>query len=152
MYVLLELELWSFGYNMDKAWVWLPRASLEYVQGATDFVSLSTRRLGNPAEMFCPCDQCRNVCYQLRDTIVEHLVINGMDHKYKRSSCWTKHGDIRNDSSENVPISEREAYELLRTAFFCGEGNPQSANDSGGEYKDSDTIEETAFRKKLKDA
>ncbi|CAA7017949.1 unnamed protein product [Microthlaspi erraticum] len=83
---------------MDKAWVWLPRASLKYVQGATDFVTLSSRRLGNPAEMFCPCDQCRNVCYQ------------------------------------------------------PGEGNPQSANDSGGEYKDSDTIEETAFRKKLKDA
>ncbi|KAG7557066.1 putative transposase Ptta/En/Spm plant [Arabidopsis suecica] len=48
--------------NMDKSWVWLPRNSLEYEKGATDFVYGSARRLGDPPNLFCPCLDCRNLC------------------------------------------------------------------------------------------
>ncbi|KAG7542959.1 Transposase-associated domain [Arabidopsis thaliana x Arabidopsis arenosa] len=99
---------------MDKAWVWLPRNSLEYEAGATKFVVESASNLGNPSEMFCPCLLCRNVCHQSMDTVVEHLVIKGMDQKYKRSKCWSLHGDIMNEKTPNVDSSENEAYELFR--------------------------------------
>ncbi|XP_020871766.1 uncharacterized protein LOC110225872 [Arabidopsis lyrata subsp. lyrata] len=101
---------------MDKAWVWLPRASREYVEGATNFVTASSRRLGNPSEIFCPCIDCRNVCHQLVDTVVDHLVIKGMNKKYMRNSCWSMHGERKSDISDSVPTSETEAYDLLRTA------------------------------------
>ncbi|KAG7556991.1 Transposase Tnp1/En/Spm-like [Arabidopsis suecica] len=38
---------------MDKTWVWLPRASLEYGEGASNFVYASARRLGE----FCSIEQ-----------------------------------------------------------------------------------------------
>ncbi|CAA7049914.1 unnamed protein product [Microthlaspi erraticum] len=64
---------------MDKAWVWLPRASLEYEQGATTFVYDSARKLGNVAHMFCPCIDCRNVCHQPNGTVLDHLVIKASE-------------------------------------------------------------------------
>ncbi|CAE5959401.1 unnamed protein product [Arabidopsis arenosa] len=121
---------------MDKAWVWLPRASREYVEGATNFVTASSRRLGNPSEIFCPCIDCRNVCNQLVDTVVDHLVIKGMDKKYMRNSCWSMHGERKSDISDSVPTSETEAYDLLRTAYFTGEGSPQPLNIIGGETEE----------------
>ncbi|CAE6012867.1 unnamed protein product [Arabidopsis arenosa] len=92
---------------MDKSWVWLPRTSLEYEQGATDFVNASARKLGNPPNMFCPCIDCRNVCHQPADTIIDHLVIR-----------------------DEVPSSSLEAYELFRTAFYEDEENLQSWKDN----------------------
>ncbi|CAL9238613.1 unnamed protein product, partial [Arabidopsis halleri] len=137
---------------MDKAWVWLPRASREYVEGATNFVTASSRRFGNPSEIFCPCIDCRNVCHQLVDTVVDHLVIKGMDKKYMRNSCWSMHGERKSDISDSVPTSETEAYDLLRTAYFTGEGSPQPSNNIGGESEEGETTEDSEFRKKLRDA
>jgi len=105
--------------------VMFSRTSLEYEQGATDFVKASARKLGNPPNMFCPCVDCRNVCHQPGDTVLDHLVIRGMDHKYKRNSCWSIHGDLRNETNE-IPGSSFEAYELFRTAFHEEEENLQS--------------------------
>jgi len=71
------------------------RNSLEYEIGAKNFVSGASISLGNHTEMFCPCVDCRNVCHQLIETVLDHLVIRGMDLKYKRNPCWSKHGDKR---------------------------------------------------------
>ncbi|CAA7022587.1 unnamed protein product [Microthlaspi erraticum] len=106
---------------MDKTWVWLPRNSLEYEEGAIKFVCDSVRSLGNPSAMFCPCIDCRNVCHQCSETVLEHLVIRGMDHKYKRSRCWSKHDEIRDAKTNDVQTSEHEAYDLIRTAFTANE-------------------------------
>ncbi|KAG7542144.1 Transposase-associated domain [Arabidopsis thaliana x Arabidopsis arenosa] len=137
---------------MDKAWVWLPRNSLEYEAGATKFVVESASNLGNPSEMFCPCLLCRNVCHQSMDTVVEHLVIKGMDQKYKRSKCWSLHGDIMNEKTPNVDSSENEAYELFRTAFMATEGTQPSQQQNVDEVEDIDSQEDFEFRKKLEDA
>ncbi|XP_056843151.1 uncharacterized protein LOC130495699 [Raphanus sativus] len=137
---------------MDKTWVWLPRNSDEYSEGATNFVYSSARRLGNLSEMMCPCRDCRNLSHQLVDKIVEHLVIRGMDKKYK-SSCWSVHGEKRESKEDTGPGNEREAYELFKTAFSMDEDGPNQTNESGVEPNDGDeAAEETEFRKKLRDA
>ncbi|XP_013607828.1 PREDICTED: uncharacterized protein LOC106314511 [Brassica oleracea var. oleracea] len=137
---------------MDKSWVWLPRNSLEYEKGASEFVSSSSRRLGDPAEMFCPCVDCRNVCHQACETVLEHLVIRGMDQKYKSCVFWTKHGETRPDKSADVYSSENEAYELFRTTFLASEGNETAEQENAGAFEGPDSPEEAEFRKKLEDA
>ncbi|CAA7042281.1 unnamed protein product [Microthlaspi erraticum] len=137
---------------MDKAWVWLPRTSLEYELGCQNFVNASSRSLGNLSELFCPCVDCRNVCHQPRETVVDHLVIRGMDQKYKRNQCWSKHEEQRKAAKDDVPTSESEAYNLIRTAFFDGEDNEQDPSHIRGEPEASDSAEESQFRDKLNEA
>ncbi|CAD5333001.1 unnamed protein product [Arabidopsis thaliana] len=96
---------------MDKAWVWLPRASRKYVEGATNFVTVASRRLGILTELFCPCIGCRNVCHQEVDTVLDHLVIKGVEKKYMRISCWSMHGKRKYDITV-CPTLESEAYDL----------------------------------------
>ncbi|KAG7536624.1 MFS transporter superfamily [Arabidopsis suecica] len=135
---------------MDKSWVWLPRNSIEYEKGATTFVYSSARSLGDPKEMFCPCKDCRNLCHQPVERVLEHLVIKGMDQKYKRNECWSKHGDIRTDKSDAEPRREFEAFDLIRTAFYDGEDHSDSQNQNGDDSEEAETKEESDFRKKLK--
>ncbi|RIA05463.1 hypothetical protein BRARA_K00238, partial [Brassica rapa] len=108
---------------MDKKWVWLPRASLEYQEGAFAFVKESALRLGQPSDLLCPCIDCRNLCHQPTDTVptdtvVDHLIIKGMDQKYKRKQSWFEHGDVKADKPSDIGSEEYEAYDLFRTAFF----------------------------------
>ncbi|OAO89423.1 hypothetical protein AXX17_ATUG00540 [Arabidopsis thaliana] len=54
---LLVVELWSYC-NMDKSWIWLPRSSLEYEQGATDFVESISEEAGKEYEDQTNCPRC----------------------------------------------------------------------------------------------
>ena len=138
---------------MDKSWVWLPRISPQYEDGATKFVYESAKTLGNPAEMFCPCSECRNLCHQQVDIFLEHLIIKGMDERYKRKSCWINHGDIRNVNKEDDPsCGGDEAFNLIRTAFFQGDYSTHYADHNGDEKRDTERKEEYDFKKKLTDA
>lgn len=136
---------------MEKAWVWLPRANLEYEEGAKQFVTESARLLGNHVEILCPCIDYRNVCHQVSETVLEHLVIRGMDLKYKRNASWSKHWDVRNTNRGDFQNSESEAYELIRTAFEK-EGSEQRSEHIEGQFEGSETNEDSEFMKKLKDA
>lgn len=126
------------------------RASLEYQTGAYNFVQASATNLGNPSDMFCPCIDCRNLCHQPKDTVVDHLVIRGMDEKYKRNSCWTKHGEVKTNRAAEDPSSEFEAYDLIRTAFFDSDSQSKSQNED--QTDGGDSKEEYEFMKKLQDA
>ena len=97
--------------------------------------------------MFCPCIDCRNVCHQPVETVLDHLVIRGMDQKYKRRSCWSIHGDVRKETDE-VPSSAVDVFELFRTAFYEDEKDLQSPEDNQPE----DSEEDSEFKKKLCDA
>lgn len=133
--------------------IYIYRASLEYFEGATGFVTASARRLGDPTEILCPCTHCRNLSHQVLDKVTEHLVIRGMDKKYMRSSCWSLHGERRSDMTDSVPQSETEAYGLLRTAYFdSGEPDEPPSDDTGGEPVHGEPDEDSEFRKKLRDA
>ncbi|KAG7559181.1 NAC domain [Arabidopsis thaliana x Arabidopsis arenosa] len=95
---------------------------------------------------------CRNLCHQPVARVLEHLVIKGMDQKYKRNECWSKHGDIRTDKSDAEPRREFEAFDLIRTAFYDGEDHSDSQNQNGDDSQEAETKEESDFRKKLKEA
>ncbi|CAA7021514.1 unnamed protein product [Microthlaspi erraticum] len=100
--------------------------------------------------MICPCIDCRNVCHQAIDTVVEHLVIKGMDKKYMRNSCRSMHGERRADMSDS---GETKAYYLLKTAYFADDCiPPPSSTNSGGDPKDCEATKESEFRQKLRDA
>ncbi|XP_024004018.1 uncharacterized protein LOC112081492 [Eutrema salsugineum] len=71
-----------------------------------------------------------------------------MDMKYK-SSCWSIHGEKRDCTEDIAPGSETEAFDLLKTAFCIGEGNP---NDNGEPNVEDEALEETEFRTKLREA
>ncbi|XP_018459711.2 uncharacterized protein LOC108830611 [Raphanus sativus] len=136
---------------MDKSWVWLPRNSLEYEKEASEFVSAASSRLGGPAEIFCPCVDCRNVCHQSAEKVLEYLVIRGMDPKYKICKFWSKHGDTRPDKPSDINSSENEAYELLRTAFMPSEDYPAAHQENAEAFEGSESPAEADFRKKLED-
>lgn len=125
------------------------RASNDYEKGATDFVNKSALRLGNRQQIFCPCVNCRNMCHQTLNTVVEHLFIRGMDKKYKRNDCWSVHGEIRKTkTAEFESVDNLEAYELFRTAFSDAEDNPQT----GEQPEVVKGEEDSEFKKKLLDA
>ncbi|XP_048622707.1 uncharacterized protein LOC106373993 [Brassica napus] len=132
---------------MDKSWIWLPRNSHEYSEGATNFVNSSAKRLGSLSEMLCPCRDCRNLSHQSLDKIVEHLVIRGMDKKYK-SSRWSIHGEKRDSAEDSVLQYETEAFDLFKTIFSMDEGGPNPTTDN----EDDEAPEEIEFKKKLRDA
>ncbi|XP_048599881.1 uncharacterized protein LOC125579995 [Brassica napus] len=132
---------------MDKSWIWLPRNSHEYSEGATNFVNSSAKRLGSLSEMLCPCRDCRNLSHQSLDKIVEHLVIRGMDKKYK-SSRWSIHGEKRDSAEDSVLQYETEAFDLFKTTFSMDEGGPNPTTDN----EDDEAPEEIEFKKKLRDA
>ncbi|CAE5959422.1 unnamed protein product [Arabidopsis arenosa] len=123
---------------MDKAWAWLPRNSLEYEIGARNFVSGASSNLGNPTEMFCPCVDCRNVCHQLIETVLDHLVIRGMDLKYKRNPCWSKHGDMTHIDKRSVDgENDQEPAEGGEQSQPAGGGEPSQPAE--GETVDAST-------------
>ena len=106
------------------------RASLEYQEGAMAFVRASALRLGQPTDILCPCIDCRNLCHQPTDTVVDHLIINGMDQKYKRKQSWFEHGDVKSDKPSDMGSQECEAFDMFRTAFFDGEASQPHNNDA----------------------
>jgi len=135
--------------QMDKSWVWFPRLSNDYEEGARYFLIESAKTLGNPSAMFCPCSDCRNLCHQQVDVVLEHLVIRGMDEKYKRNSFWINDGDKRNvNRSDDDPTCPGEAYELLITAFFESEDDKHYSDNNGEAASNEDNKEESDFRKK----
>ncbi|CAA7046832.1 unnamed protein product [Microthlaspi erraticum] len=102
--------------------------------------------------MVCPCRDCRNLCHQSVEEIVEHLVIRGMDKKYK-TSCWSIHGEKRASTEDSGRRHETEAFDLFKTAFSMDEGEPNQTNgDEALEANDDEAVEETQFRKKLREA
>lgn len=126
-------------------------ASLEYQEGAFAFVKESALRLGHPSDMLCPCIDYRNLCHQPTDTVVDHLIIKGMDQIYKRKESQFEHGDAKADKPSDIRSEEYVAYDLFRTAFFDGEA-PQPHNDDEVQIEEGDSKEESEFRKKLEDA
>lgn len=102
--------------------------------------------------MFCPCLQCRNLCHQPIATVLDHLVIKGMDQKYKRNKSWGKHGEISELKAVDEQSSEFEAYELFRATLFDGDDNLQPRSDKADQQDGIENEAELEFTKKLADA
>lgn len=100
--------------------------------------------------MLCPCLDCRNVSHQDSNTVFEHLVIKGMDLKYKRKRCWSKHGDqLVNNSTNKSESTEDEAFNLFKAAYYVDE---DYAQDFFSLDEPNVQNQEDVFMNKLKDA
>ena len=101
--------------------------------------------------MFCPCLECRNLCHQPIATVLDLLVIKGMDQKYKRNKCWSKHREIRDLKAFDEHASEYEAYELFRATLFDGDDSLQPRSDKADQHDGIENEAELEFTKKLED-
>ena len=90
------------------------RATREYKQRACNFVKDAKRNLGNVEKILCPCSDCRNLTHHYEKTVVEHLIIKGMDLKYM-CNTWYNHG-------EKINIREKkkldDIYDLFKAIHF----------------------------------
>ncbi|XP_028110959.1 uncharacterized protein LOC114309428 [Camellia sinensis] len=76
---------------------------------------MAKENAGNPDMIICPCGSCRNLSQQHCDTVLEHLVMKGMDPRYK---SWVLHGEPLSESievQENAAIPE--TYRMFRDVY-----------------------------------
>lgn len=86
---------------MDKSWTELrDRVSLECFNEVDKFLNFAYPHNDNPY-IKCPCRKCLNRFFPTRDTVREHIIVNGFMSNYK--TC-TLHGEgkvpLNNDQNE----------------------------------------------------
>ena len=73
------------------------------------------RNLRNVEKLLCPCIDCRNLSRHHDDIILEHLIIKGMDTKYKSSNRWYNHGEQLN---VGVEMKLDNTFDLLKSIHY----------------------------------
>lgn len=116
------------------------RAHPKYEQGAWKFVQMVTKNLRYPKKKLCPCIDCPSVSHWFGSTVVEHLVVRGVDAKYKRK--YLKGHEQHTISGEEVgEMVNDETNNLYRAAQFFVEDYINAT-----EFVDGDCIEPTEER------
>jgi len=90
------------------------RTSIEYQQGALNFVHAAKRKIRNIEKKLCPCTDCQNLSRHDDHIIVEHLIMKGMDPRYK-SSIWYNHGE---EINEEKKAKSFDVYDIFLEYFF----------------------------------
>lgn len=90
------------------------RTSIEYRQGAWNFVQSVKKNLAVAENFLCPCIDCRNLTHHHDKIVFEHLVIKGMDPKYK-CSRWYNHGEQLNIVEE---MDLNDTYDLFKVVHY----------------------------------
>ncbi|KAL5865784.1 hypothetical protein ACOSQ3_003298 [Xanthoceras sorbifolium] len=97
---------------MDKRWVHLSRLSVEYQEGARNFVENAHANVINSDFVICPCINCKNLQRHHYDIVYEHLVIRGMNPSY---TTWVFHGECV-DRQMDQNIDEEELMNVVSDA------------------------------------
>ncbi|XP_073133714.1 uncharacterized protein [Henckelia pumila] len=129
---------------MQRAWMSCPRGSLEYRVGVLHFLRHAFSDMSHEVTKPCPCCKCINALNHDRETIYEHLIINGILPDYH---VWTFHGEKRIVQSRDGMISGLEVLgknvsevnnnqpmgqETLCEEFQIGEGSTMNNDDCIG--------------------
>ncbi|XXG88186.1 hypothetical protein AAC387_Pa12g0430 [Persea americana] len=91
---------------MDKSWIDLPnRISREYTDGINHFMEFTN---GFENEFIsCPCRKCANRYYYKRESVREHLILNGSLKQYKN---WIRHGEeyvsCRREERDEIEVDD----------------------------------------------
>ncbi|XP_039119135.1 uncharacterized protein LOC120255365 [Dioscorea cayenensis subsp. rotundata] len=75
---------------MDKSWMRKSRLSQEYEDGVEQFLNFAFANSNEDDRIICPCIKCVNIHWQTRETVLEHLVCDGIIQGY---TCWFFHGE-----------------------------------------------------------
>ncbi|XP_044499442.1 uncharacterized protein LOC123220908 [Mangifera indica] len=82
----------------DKSWMNLPRYSDKYMNGVNDFLDKAFSLAAHGNVILCPCKKCHLRYWYCRNTVYEHLIIDGITPGY---NDWYFHGEVL-DSSMNI--------------------------------------------------
>lgn len=126
---------------MQKEWMAAPHGSLEYRVGILYFLRYAFGDATQEVTRPCPCCKCINSLSHDRETIHEHLMINGILQDYR---IWNFHGEnlIVQDHDNNqlrdlaqqvpeVTSHEPLVQEMLNDAFGMHEGSASNENCIG---------------------
>ncbi|KAL6224997.1 hypothetical protein ACLB2K_003851 [Fragaria x ananassa] len=129
------------------------RASPRYEEGAWNFVNTVKRNLGNLDLILCPCIDCRNNDRFDGNTIVDHLVMRGMDAKYKQRKDWYEHGEHKISGDKNEEVVNDEIYNLFRAAQFFDHEHMEPSHPVNEEHVEpTEEIHDDDFIALLQDA
>ena len=75
---------------IDKSWVSLSRASLEFLKGCQAFCEYSKSFVNSDGNVKCPCTRCCNVNWVKHKNLFNHIHTYGWDQTYTK---WYNHGE-----------------------------------------------------------
>ncbi|XP_075515529.1 uncharacterized protein LOC142550176 [Primulina tabacum] len=118
-----------------KAWMDYPRGSLDYQVGIRNFLRYAFANTTDEVTKPCPCRKCINSLNHDRETVYEHLMINGILQDYR---IWNFHGEKlivqSHDNMRDEIHNSGEVYdtvnhesmgqETLHDVFGMSEGSP----------------------------
>ncbi|XP_073152348.1 uncharacterized protein [Henckelia pumila] len=118
-----------------KEWMDYPRGSLEYQVGIRNFLRYAFADLTNEVTKPCPCRKCINSLNHDRETVYEHLMVNGILQDYR---IWNFHGEklivqshdnISNELHDTTEVYETTNHESMVEETVCevfgtSEGSP----------------------------
>ncbi|CAI0546078.1 unnamed protein product, partial [Linum tenue] len=113
---------------MDKSWLSKARVSTAYRNGVESFLNFAFAKSAEGNEILCPCVKCKNMFWQTRNVVNEHLICHGFVKKY---SIWTFHGEKEVEDSDNDDmVEDDDMYGLLSdlAATVGGEPDGQTKN------------------------
>ncbi|GAV74202.1 DUF4216 domain-containing protein/Transpos_assoc domain-containing protein, partial [Cephalotus follicularis] len=85
---------------MHKTWIDLRRINPRaYVEGVRMFLNFAYMNKNKGEFICCPCIKCANRYYRGRDTINEHVILDGFLTSYEK---WTRHGEGNIGNTVNV--------------------------------------------------
>ncbi|XP_073152998.1 uncharacterized protein [Henckelia pumila] len=94
---------------MERAWMDYPNGSLEYRVGVLHFLRYAFIDVDLEVKKPCPCCKCINSLNHDRETIYEHLMINGILRDYH---VWIFHGEKRMiHSHESMSVKIPTSFE-----------------------------------------
>ncbi|XP_073057930.1 uncharacterized protein [Primulina eburnea] len=99
---------------MEKAWMDYPHGSLEYRVGVLHFLRYAFDHTNDEDTKPCPCRKCINSLNHDRQTVHEHLLINGILRDYR---IWSFHGEkliiqSHDSVSNDLPASSNEVSSM----------------------------------------
>lgn len=109
--------------------------------------------LGDTNLIICPCVDCRNLARHLGSTVVDHLVMKGMDEAYKIRTDWFYH-EVINSAAEDERKEKQwndEVFELYEAAA-CFDQDFVSKGDCDEIDEDDDGKKGDDFLARLADA
>ncbi|KAE8734333.1 hypothetical protein F3Y22_tig00000773pilonHSYRG00216 [Hibiscus syriacus] len=109
------------------------RVSAEYRNGVENFLNLAFLNASQENMILCPCKNCVNINWHIREVVYEHLVIFGFVQGYRK---WIFHGEFVSDRyaftsystypapSHHLTFREYDMEGMLRDAFNMHNSQP----------------------------
>ncbi|CAI0424912.1 unnamed protein product [Linum tenue] len=124
---------------MDKSWLSKARVSTAYRNGVESFLNFAFAKSAEGNEILCPCVKCKNMFWQTRNVVNEHLICHGFVKKY---SIWTFNKiAYQVQSTKETNMQRTKLLNKTHKAIYMSvlgrheSGNPQKAKTTRKETR-----------------